>query len=145
LKDDCSRCLANLKLIINSEDEIANSEFYCDSNSFSLEDYQEAIEINSDLSHLASLAYSQEVKEELFLIINRMFEDIQSQLYTGQNFRFQYKLEATQEKVELCKTKWFKKLEKISRKVYKVFKKVKEVWDFAKEVKEVFSSKDKEC
>ena len=141
-KDDCLRCLRDLKSIINSENGVENSELSYDYNDFSLEDYQEAIETTSDLCYLASLACSQEVKEELFLVINKMFEDIQGQLYTGQNLEFQYKLKETKEQVELCKAKWIKKLEKIAKRVYKVFKKVKEVWEFVKEVDEALSSGD---
>ena len=180
LKNDCLRCLNDLKSIINSENEIESSELSYDYNDFSLEDYQEAIEITFDLCHLALLACSEDVKEELFLVINKMFEDVQEQLYTGQNLDFQYaprpqglgiiwagprsppkcgfkrpgpegpgflgpdKLRETEGRVELCKAKWIKKIEKIARRVYKVFKKVKEIWEFVKEVDEAFNSKNNE-
>ncbi|MDN3509344.1 MAG: hypothetical protein P0S93_04950 [Candidatus Neptunochlamydia sp.] len=144
LKDDCLRCLNDLKSIINSENEVESPVLSYDYNDFSLEDYQEAIETTSDLCHLASLTCSKDVKEELFLVVNKMFEDVQGQLYTGQNLEFQYKLTETEGRVELCKAKWIKKIEKIARRVYKVFKKVKEVWEFVKEVDEAFNSKNNE-
>jgi|GEM_PF-2690189 tetratricopeptide (TPR) repeat protein len=144
LKDDCSKYLAILKSIINSDNEIEDSEFSYDYNNFSLEDYQEAIETTSDLYHLASIACSKEIKEELFLIINKMFEEVQGQLYTGQNLEFQHKLTETKETVELCKAKWIKKIEKVAKNVYRIFKKVKEVWDFAKDINKTLNSNDNE-
>jgi len=144
LKDDCLRWLADLKSITHLESEIESSELSYDYNDFSLEDYQDAIGTTSDLCHLASLACSKEIKQELFLVINKMFEHVHEQLYTGQNLNFRYKLTEPQENVELCKAKWIKKLEKIGRRVYKFFKKVKEVWEFVKEVDEAFSEKNKE-
>ena len=129
-KEECLKYLTELKSIINSEYERESVELSYDCNDLSLEDHQKAIETTSDLFHLASLACSQEIKEELFVIINNMFEDIQEQLYTRQTLE----LPATQEKVELCKAKWIKKLEKIARRAYRIFQKVKEVCEFVKDV-----------
>ncbi|MEM8727516.1 MAG: hypothetical protein AAGE99_02220 [Chlamydiota bacterium] len=144
LKDDRLRCLNDLASIINSENEVESFDPPYDDDNFSSEDDQEAMEITSDLYHLASLACSEDVKEELFFVINKMFEDVQGESCTGQTPDFQYKLMKTEGKVELCKAKWIKKIEKVARRVYKVFKKVKKVWEFIKDVDETFSSKNNE-
>ena len=143
LKEDCLGCLSKLKSIIHAENEMESSTFFYDYNDFSLEEYQEAVETNSDLYHLASLSCSQEVQEELFTMIHKMFEDVQGQLCIGHNLDFPCKSTKSQEKVELCKAKWIKKLEKIARRVYKVFRKVKEVWRFVQEVDEACNAKNK--
>ena len=142
LKDECLTCLAKLKSMINSENKTENPELFYDHKNFSLDEYQDTIEITSDLYHLASLSFSKEVKKELFLIVNEMSENVQDKLYTGKN------LIQSKEQVKLCKETLIQKIEKIARRVYKAFKRVKEVWEFIKEIDEGFNSKNtdgKEC
>ncbi len=135
LRSECQNALASLFFIIeDEEDDGTESDFLQDNLS---QDYEEADML---LRQLANLAHSPKVRDLLLSLVDKMSEEVLPIFRIADSAAMEHSdwtyANHNYESMDLCKTRFWKKLEKIAKKTYNVIMKAKQVWDFVKEVNE---------